>query len=63
MYTAAKSEVKSLNVTNDAAERNVKLNTDFLCCARSKAGYQNALQVVQNRNGLPNLKKSSGSTE
>ena len=50
--------VKAVNVVNDAAERAVKLSTDFLSSARSETHYQNTLQVVEsNRKNKPSLRK------
>ena len=47
-----------LNLTNDSAERAVKLSSDFLSSAKNESQYQNVLQVVElNRNEIPNLRK------
>ena len=50
--------MKAVNVVNDAAERGVKLSTDFLSAARLEEQYQNVLQVVEKeRKKRPNLRK------
>ena len=50
--------ISAINVVNDAAERAVKLSSDFLSAARSESHYQNVLQVVeQDRKARPNLRK------
>ena len=50
--------VRAINVVNDAAERGVKLSSDYLLAARSDEHYQNILQVVeQDRRMKPNLRK------
>lgn len=55
MYSA--ENVKAINVVNDAAERGVKLATDFVDTARSDKHFQNILQVVENdRKNNPNLR-------
>ena len=47
----------SLNVTNDCAERGVKLSTDFTEAARTDDHFQNILQVVEDhRHKRPNLR-------
>ena len=57
-FMTSKCKARSLNVTNDAAERAVKLSTDFLQSARTEEKYQSVLQVVeQDRKWLPNLRK------
>ncbi|ELU04514.1 hypothetical protein CAPTEDRAFT_188253 [Capitella teleta] len=44
---------------NDAAERGVKLSSDFLSAARNEENYQIVIQVVQqNREDLPNLRQA-----
>ena len=56
-YLASAVNVKAINVVNDAAERGVKLSTDFLDTARSDKHFQNVLQVVeQARKKTPNLR-------
>jgi len=56
-YVASAENVKALNVVNDAAERGVKLATDFSDTARSDRHFQNILQVVENdRKKNPNLR-------
>jgi len=47
-YQTSAENVKALNVVNDAAERGVKLATDFVSAARSDEHLQNILQVVEN---------------
>ena len=50
--------VRAINVVNDAAERGVKLSSDFLPAAQTDEHYQNILQVVeQGRRNKPNLQK------
>jgi hypothetical protein len=56
-YLASAENVKAVNVINDAAERGVKLSTDFVDTARSDEHFQNVLQVVgQDRSKRPNLR-------
>jgi len=56
-YQSSAENVKAVNVINDAAERGVKLSTDFVDTARSDTHYQNILQVVeQDRSKNPNLR-------
>ena len=58
-YLEAENKVSCLNVTNDAAERAVKLSFDFLSSSKSEGKYQDTLQVVEkNRNDRPNLRKN-----
>jgi len=57
-YRDAEKVVKSIAVTNDAAERGVKLAQDFLETSKSEASYQNILQVVEHdRKKQPNQRK------
>ena len=57
-YSVASTNVKAINVTNDVAERTVKLATDFHSTARQEEVYQNVIQVVEdNRKAKPNLRK------
>ena len=57
-YQAAKCTVKSLPVVNDAAERGVKITSDFLDSARNEERFQTTLQVVENdRKTVPNQRK------
>ena len=57
-YIKAQKIVSSLKIVNDAAERGVKLGSDFLGTAKIEDRYQNTLQVVENeRNYLPNQRK------
>ena len=50
-----KRVVNHLSVTNDAAERGVKLAHDYLESAKQEEMYQNVLQVVKNqRKAVPN---------
>jgi len=57
-YVDSKSKTKALNVTNDAAERLIKLGTDCLGAARSEEHFQNVQQVTENdRKENPNLRK------
>ena len=54
-YVHGKSVINSLSVVNDAAERGVRLASDFLATAKKEEAYQNILQVVENdRHMLPN---------
>ena len=46
-YNAGQEIASELSVNNDAAERGVKLSSDYLKCARSEDHYQNVLQVVE----------------
>ena len=56
-YLFSAENVKAINVVNDAAERGVKLATDFVETARSDKHFQNILQVVENdRKNNPNLR-------
>ena len=51
----AEAVVKSMHVVNDAAERGVKLGSDFLDCAKIEEHYQDILQVAENdRHRVPN---------
>ena len=53
-----KKMVSSLKIVNDAAERRVKLGSDFLGTAKLEDRYQNILQVIENeRKCLPNQRK------
>ena len=57
-YIEAKKIVNSLKAVNDAAERGVKLGSDFLGTAKIEERYQNILQAVENdRKYLPNQRK------
>ncbi|GAB1602749.1 hypothetical protein Ahia01_000554900 [Argonauta hians] len=57
-YVHGKHIVQNLHVVNDAAERGVKLFSDFLGAAKSESRFQDCLQVVENcRNRLPNQRK------
>lgn len=54
-YLKAETVVNNLKVVNDAAERGVKLGSDFISAAKIEENYQNILQVVENdRNRQPN---------
>lgn len=56
-YLDSAQNVKAINVVNDAAERGIKLTSDFLQSARSEQHLQNILQVVeQSRKTTPNLR-------
>ena len=58
VYLSSTDNMKAVNVVNDAAERGVKLSTDFLSAARLEEQYQNVLQVVEKeRKERPNLRK------
>ena len=57
-YLRAKEVIDSLSVVNDAAERGVKLSSDFLCTTTSEEMYANVLQVVEDcRKKIPNQRK------
>ena len=57
-YQAAKAAVKNLPVVNDAAERGVKITSDFIDSARNEERFQTVLQVVENdRRKVPNQRK------
>jgi hypothetical protein len=47
-YIAGKEVSDALKVTNDSAERGVKLAADFLQSAKTEQRYQDVLQVVEN---------------
>ena len=47
-YKAALETITSIKVVNDAAERGVKLASDFLGAAKKEDTYQHILQVVEN---------------
>ena len=56
-YQSSKANVMALNVTNDAAERRVKMGCDYLEAARSETHFQSILQVVeQSRKTKPDLR-------
>ncbi|XP_063615336.1 uncharacterized protein LOC134788372 [Penaeus indicus] len=56
-YITSKSHVSSINVTNDCAERAVKLSADYASAARKEDNYQNILHVVESdRKCTPNLR-------
>jgi hypothetical protein len=46
-YLFSAKNVEAINVVNDAAERGVKLATDFVDTAQSDKHFQNILQVVE----------------
>ena len=50
--------VRNMKVTNESAERGVKLASDYLKLAKNENNFQNYLQVVeQERRDHPNLRK------
>jgi len=55
-YLASAQNVKALNVVNDAAERGVKLATDFVDVARSDEHFQNILHVEDDHKQNSNLR-------
>jgi len=56
-YRVSAENVKAINVVNDAAERGVKLATDFVDTAWSDKHFQNILHVVENDCQInPNLR-------
>ena len=56
-YQQCVRHIKAINVTNDCAERGVKLSADYLASARSEQHLQNVLQVVEgDRKRAPNLR-------
>ena len=59
-YLTGKKISSALKVTNDSAERGVKLAADYLKCAQKEDRFQNVLQVVENsRNICQNQRKRS----
>ena len=55
-YYEARKTILILAVTNDAAERGVKLCVDFINSVRKEDTLQTVLQTVENeRAGLPNI--------
>ena len=57
-YIAGKKVADALRVTNDSAERGVKLAADFLQAAKSEERFQDVLQVVENsRNSCSDQRK------
>ena len=57
-FTRGMEIIENLSVTNDAAERGVKLSHDFMDSAKGEQTYQNILQVVENhRKNIPNQRK------
>lgn len=57
-YKSSLCNVGAVNVVNDAAERGVKLSSDYLSSAKTEKHYQNVLQLVeQDRKQKPNLRK------
>ena len=60
-FCAAEKYFKNLLVTNDTAERGVKLATDFIATmTKNPHEFQDLLQVVEhNRKLIPDDKKSS----
>jgi hypothetical protein len=58
-YKTSVENVTALTVVNDAAERGVKLSSDFVDTARTDQHYQNILQVVESsRKAKPDLRKN-----
>ena len=63
-YLHGKNIVSSLCCVNDAAERGVKLGSDFLDRSKREDNFQNILQIVENnRNKLPNQRKRQMQTQ
>ena len=57
-YVKAKTIVSNLSVVNDAAERGVKLCSDFLSSAKKEENLDSILQVVENsRNAVSDQRK------
>lgn len=57
-YMASAKKVSAINVINDAAERGVKLASDFVESARSDDHFQHVIQIVENhRKTTPNLRR------
>ena len=57
-WVKGKLVVNHLSVTNDAAERGVKLAYDYVDLAKKESSYQNILQVVDNqRKCIPNQRR------
>lgn len=63
-FKSSKRIINNLNVTNDAAERAVKLTADFLDTARKESKFQTILQVVEsNRKSKTNIRKLNNKVE
>ena len=59
VYKEAARSFKHMKVTNDSAERSVKLCADFLGLAKNEEIFQNYLQVVEEeRRRTPNVRKA-----
>lgn len=57
-YVKGKEIVDALRVSNDSAERGVKLAADFLQSSKNEDKYQQILQVVENdRKNVPDQRK------
>ena len=58
-YKEAGEFLKNMKVTNESAERSVKLCADFLGLAKTEGLFQNYLQVVEEeRKRTPNVRKA-----
>lgn len=63
-YQNAKSAVSAMKVVNDAAERGVKLGSDFLDTARKEEIWQDTLQVAENdRKRIPDQRRPNTKSE
>ena len=59
-FKASKANLKAVNVVNDAAERGIKLSSDFLASSKVEVQYQSNLQVVaKSRCDQPNLRRKN----
>ena len=59
-YVMNQEVINSLRVVNDAAERGVKLCSDFISSAQKEAKLQHILQVLENRRAqVPNQRNPS----
>ena len=58
-YNRVRNILLRLSVTNDAAERGVKLAEEKIGCSKKECWYQNALQVMEkDRKETPIIRKS-----
>ena len=61
-YRQTRRTVNNMEVVNDAAEREVRLASDYLSRTQIEEKYQNVLQVVEkDRHLLPNKRNRKGS--
>ena len=58
-FQDCQKRANNIMVVNDAAERGVKLTTDFISSCREEENFQNTLQVVEeNRQLVTNIRKN-----